>query len=65
MNCPYCRSDIAEDALVCAQCGRDFAVPSGLIAERDGLSRKRDSLRDELRRVQAEIAMIKKRRKSR
>jgi hypothetical protein len=36
-----------------------------LIAERDGLSRKRDFLRDELRRVQAEIAMIKKRRKSR
>ena len=65
MNCPYCQSDIAEDALVCAICARDIAVPSGLIAERDALRRKRDALLDELRRAQAEITKIINRRKSR
>jgi hypothetical protein len=65
MNCPYCRSENADDALVCATCSRDIAVPPTLIAERDELLRKRDLLLDELRRARSEIEMIRSRRKSR
>ncbi len=65
MNCPYCRSDNAEDALVCAACSRDIAVPKTLIAERDELLRKRDHLREELRRARDEVEAIVRRRKSR
>jgi hypothetical protein len=65
MNCPYCRSENAEDALVCAACSRDIAVPKTLIAERDGLLRKRDHLREELRRARDEVEAIVRRRKSR
>ena len=65
MNCPYCRSENADDALVCATCSRDIAVPPTLIAERDELLRKRDLLLDELRRARSEIEMIRSSRKSR
>ena len=65
MNCPYCRSENADDALVCATCSRDIAVPPTLITERDGLLRKRDLLLDELRRARSEIEMMKSRRTSR
>jgi hypothetical protein len=65
MNCPYCRSENADDALVCATCSRDIAVPPTLIAERDELLRKRDLMLDELRRARSEIEMIRSRRKSR
>lgn len=54
-----------SSALVCASCSRDIAVPATLIAERDDLLRKRDLLRDELRRARAEIEAIMTRRKSR
>lgn len=65
MNCPYCRSENADDALVCATCSRDIAVPPTLIAERDELLRKRDLMLDDLRRARSEIEMIRSRRKSR
>jgi len=65
MNCPFCRSENADDALVCATCSRDIAVPPTLIAERDELLRKRDLLLDELRRARSEIEMMKSRRTSR
>ena len=65
MNCPYCRSENADDALVCATCSRDIAVPPTLIAERDELLRKRDLMLDKLRRARSEIEMIRSRRKSR
>jgi len=65
VTCPYCRSAIAEGALVCASCGRDIAVPATLIAERDDLLRKREALRDELRRARDEVEAIMMRRKSR
>jgi hypothetical protein len=66
MNCPYCRSETDEDALVCAACSRDIAVPATLIAERDELLRKRDALRDELKRRRSEIeTIIRRSRKSR
>jgi hypothetical protein len=51
--------------LVCASCARDIAVPATLIAERDDLLRKRDELRDELRRATDEVEAIMRRRKSR
>jgi hypothetical protein len=65
MTCPYCRSENAEGALVCAACSRDIAVPKTLIAERDELLRKRDQLREELRRARGEVEAIIRRRKSR
>jgi hypothetical protein len=65
MKCPYCRSENAEDALVCAACSRDIAAPKTLIAERDELLRKRDHLREELRRARGEVEAIIRGRKSR
>jgi hypothetical protein len=65
MNCPYCRSETDKDALVCAACSRDIAVPATLIAERDELLRKREALRDELKRRRSEVETIIRRRKSR
>jgi hypothetical protein len=65
MNCPYCRSEVEADVLVCAACCRDIAVPSTLVAERDELLRKRQALRDELQRARKEIETIIRRRKSR
>ncbi|OKO90457.1 hypothetical protein AC629_04575 [Bradyrhizobium sp. NAS80.1] len=63
MRCPYCQSENAGDALVCASCARDIAVPSTLIAERDDLLRKREDLREELRRARDEVEAIMRRRK--
>jgi len=64
-SCPYCLSENPADALVCAACSRDIAVPATLIAERDDLLRKRDLIRDELRNARQEIEMIINRPKSR
>ncbi|MDE5440821.1 hypothetical protein GWG65_05000 [Bradyrhizobium sp. CSA207] len=64
MKCPYCQSVNADGALVCASCAGDIAVPATLIAERDNLLRKRDELRDELKRARSEIEAIMLRRKS-
>jgi hypothetical protein len=61
MICPYCLSENAPDALVCSTCSRDVAVPATLIAERDELLRKRDSIRDELSRARAELELIRTR----
>jgi hypothetical protein len=63
MNCPYCRAENSEEALVCASCLRDIAIPPTLIAERDELVRKRDLLLDELRRARNELETIRGRRK--
>lgn len=63
MKCPYCQSDNGQDALVCAACSRDIAIPPTLLAERDELLRKRDVLRDELRHARLKIEMIRTRRK--
>ena len=65
MTCPYCQSDIVEDALVCSACGRDVAIPASLIAERDALLRKRDMIHEELRKAEAEIAMLRSQAKMR
>jgi len=66
VTCPYCQSHNAEGALACASCGRDIAVPATLIAERDDLLRKRDELREELKRARDEVeGFIMRRRKSR
>jgi hypothetical protein len=65
MSCPFCLSEIPEATLVCSACARDIAIPPGLIAERDDLLRKRDLVRDELRRARKEIETIRSRRKPR
>jgi hypothetical protein len=65
MNCPYCRSQNADEALVCSACARDIAIPASLIAERDALLRKRAMIHDELRKSEAEIAVLRGQAKSR
>ena len=65
MNCPYCRSQNADEALVCSACGRDVAIPASLIAERDALLRKREMIHEELRKAEAEVAMLRSRTKLR
>lgn len=56
MQCPFCLSEKDEQAPVCANCGRDTAVPEALLAERAELLQKRDKLRVELERAQARLA---------
>jgi hypothetical protein len=63
MGCPFCQSDNATSALVCAACGRDIVVPESLIAERDALSRKRDGLREALAAASAELETWERRKK--
>ncbi|MCK1361577.1 hypothetical protein [Bradyrhizobium sp. 199] len=65
MTCPFCRAGTGEGALVCASCGRDIAAPATLIAERDDLLRKRQELRDELKRARDEAEAIMRRGRSR
>ena len=65
MKCPYCQSDVVEEALVCSACGRDIAIPDSLIAERDALLRKREMIHEELRKAEAEVAMLRSRTKLR
>lgn len=63
MRCPYCQAENAGNALVCASCARDIAVPATLIEERDNLLRKREELREELRQAREEVEAIMRRRK--
>jgi hypothetical protein len=65
MNCPYCLAETIEGRLVCAICSRDIAVPPALLAERDGLKRKRDLIRGELQKAKRELETIHARNKSR
>jgi hypothetical protein len=61
----YCRQDNDPGALVCASCSRDIAAPASLLTERDNLLRKRDVVRDELRRTREQIDAIKNRKRGR
>jgi hypothetical protein len=53
--CPFCLKENAPQALVCQSCSRDITVPASLIAERDELVRKRDTVRLELLTTRAEL----------
>jgi hypothetical protein len=63
--CPFCMQESAVDALVCASCSRDIAVPAPLIAERDDLARKRDAVREELIRARTELDALRRARRNR
>ncbi|UPJ54528.1 hypothetical protein IVB30_38450 [Bradyrhizobium sp. 200] len=63
--CPYCARENPPEALVCGSCSREIAVPQSLMAERDELARKRDTLRLELDRVKSELEALMRRRKNR
>ena len=65
MECPFCQNENAQDALVCACCARDIVVPKSLLAERDGLLRKRDILRHELAVASAELEKLRRAKKLR
>jgi len=56
MQCPFCHSEKDEQAPVCPSCGRDTAVPDGLLTERADLLQKRDRLRAELENAQARLS---------
>jgi hypothetical protein len=61
MPCPFCRKELPDLALVCAECGRDTAIPDSLIAERAELLAKRDDLRSELDMANARLAARRRR----
>jgi hypothetical protein len=61
MQCPFCHSEKDVQAPVCANCGRDTAVPPALLAERAQLLQKRDRLRAELEQAQSRLAARRKR----
>jgi hypothetical protein len=65
MLCPFCQSENAPLALVCASCARDIAVPKSLLAERDDLLRKRDLLRQKLVAATAELEKLRRGKKRR
>ena len=65
MICPFCQNENAQTALVCAFCGRDIAMPKSLLAERDGLVRKRNILRQELAVASAELEKLRRVKKNR
>jgi predicted amidophosphoribosyltransferase len=56
MLCPFCRKELPDLALVCAECGRDAAIPESLLAERAELLAKRDNLLSELATATARLA---------
>ena len=59
--CPFCAQPNVEDALVCVACSRDIAIPASLIAERDGLLRKRALVRQELAEAKDELERLRRR----
>jgi hypothetical protein len=65
MMCPFCVQENAADALVCASCSRDIAVPASLIAERDDLARKREAVRQELTEARAGLEALRRNRNNR
>jgi hypothetical protein len=65
MMCPFCLHENAAEALVCASCTRDIAVPASLLAERDDLARKRDAVQRELIEARAALEALRRDRKNR
>lgn len=65
MMCPFCMRENAANALVCASCSRDIAVPVSLIAERDDLARKRETVREQLNKARSDVEALKRHRKNR
>ena len=65
MMCPFCLQENAAGALVCASCSRDIAVPASLIAERDDLARKRETVRQQLNEARAGLEALRRDRKNR
>ena len=61
MPCPFCRTELADFALVCAKCGRDTAIPESLLAERGELLTKRDNLLSELATATARLVARRRR----
>ena len=61
MPCPFCKMEMADQALVCGACGRDTAIPESLIAERTELLAKADTLRSELAAASARLAARRRR----
>jgi len=55
----------AANALVCVSCSRDVAVPASLVAERDDLARKRETVRQDLVKAKAELEALKRHRENR
>jgi hypothetical protein len=58
MDCPFCRTANANDALVCTGCTRDIGVPVSLLNERDNLRSKRQLLLTELEKARSQLAQL-------
>jgi hypothetical protein len=58
-TCPFCALEIPAEAIVCGNCSRDIAIPPSLIAERDNLLRKRDSVQEELQKTRDELDRLR------
>ena len=56
MRCPFCAAEKDDNALVCATCHRDTAVPFSLRTEHEELLKKRDSLRAELAQAKDKLS---------
>jgi hypothetical protein len=65
MMCPFCLQENAAEALVCASCARDIAVPASLIAERDDLAGKRDAVQRQLIEARGALEALRRNRKNR
>jgi hypothetical protein len=65
MMCPFCLKENGLNALVCNSCSRDITVPESLIAERDELISKRDTLHEKLSAARAELERLRHRKKRR
>jgi hypothetical protein len=56
MECPFCKEDFNDDALVCKSCGRDLRLVRPLIEENANLIRKIDELQIQASRLRASLA---------
>ncbi|MDO9061303.1 MAG: hypothetical protein Q7U92_20090 [Bradyrhizobium sp.] len=55
VRCPFCFSEKAADAPVCATCNRETEIPASLRKEHEDLIRIRDRLREELAEKEARL----------
>lgn len=55
MRCPYCLSEKAAEAPVCATCRRDTEIPATLRKEHEDLKRMRDRLNEEIADKEAKL----------
>jgi predicted amidophosphoribosyltransferase len=61
MECPFCRGEVTQDALVCKHCARDLKVPESLIEENRELKNKIKELHASIAEAEQELKRLKSR----